>query len=214
MKPLYRTLLITILLTSLPAAVSAQQAAVSNPPVTAQKVNFALPIPGPLAMAAAAPAPSIPGNMTPVNRRSSVPMKQYGYSRIDWELGRAWLGTLIGFAYAYIGDLIIHYDFDFSKANWLLNEGQDDVLEKPVKRGEVVYNVLLYGGLPPYFAMQGIRSINITRKNSLGSYILGTIGSLAGLIYWTNTGELYSLKGVAAYTGLTALFSNIGYHIF
>lgn len=205
MKSLLRTLIISTLLISISAAANAQQAAVADPPKTEIRTSLSFSAPGPLAMAASAPVYSLIGSRAPAGTRSAAPMKQFGYRRLDWEFGRAWLGTVIGFAYAYIGDLIIHYEFDFSKGHYLLDED---------KTGDNVYNVLLYCGIPPYYAMRGVRSVNIMQKNSLGSYLCGLVGSVAGLIYWTNTGEERSLAGFAAYTGMTALFANIGYHIF
>ena len=205
MKHLSRTLIILAFLTSIPAAVDAQQASGANPSLTVHKTSLTFPTPGPLAMAASVPVYALPVNISLAGVRSSASMKQYGYQRLDWEFGRAWLGTVIGFVYGYIGDLIIHYEFNYSKGHYLLDEKKD---------GDNVYNVLLYCGIPPYLAMRGVRSVSIMQKNSLGSYLCGLVGSVAGLIYWTNTGEERSIAGFAAYTGMTALFAQIGYHVF
>ncbi len=204
MKPLLRVSIAAALLISISANAHAQQSIVTAPPVT-QSLDLSSSTPGPIALAARAPSPALLINAAMQRGESDLAMRQMAYQRIDWELGRAWLGTVIGFAYAYIGDLIIHYEFDFSKANYLLNED---------KNGENVYNVLLYGGIPPYYAMRGIRSVNITRKNSLGSYLFGLAGSIAGLAYWTSTNDAKSLAGFAVYTGLTTILAEIGYRLF
>ena len=204
MKPILRVTVAASLLISISANAHAQQNIVSTPPVT-QSLNLSCYTPGPLALAARAPSPVLPINAALQREKSDLAMRQMTYQRIDWELGRAWLGTVIGFAYAYIGDLIIHYESDFSKGHYLLNED---------KNGDNVYNVLLYGGIPPYYAMRGIRSVNITRKNSLGSYLFGLVGSIAGLAYWSSTDNEESLAGFAVYTGLTTILADIGYHIF
>jgi len=205
MKSLYRTFLAATLLLLLPLTARAQQAAEAKVPVRTPLISLALSHAGPLTLAAATPARPVLKEVLPGYGHPSVAMKQYGYRRLDWELGRAWLGTLIGFTYAYIGDLIIHYETDFSKGHFLLDEESN---------GDNAYNVLLYCGIPPYYAMRGIRSVSIMRKNSLGSYLTGFVGSVLGLIYWTNIGEQRSLAGIAAYTGLTTLCASIGYSIF
>ncbi len=205
MKPLSQTLLAATLLISVPLTARAQQTAEAKVPVRTPLISLTLSHAGPLTLAAATPARPALREVLPGYGHPSVAMKQYGYRRLDWELGRAWLGTLIGFTYAYIGDLIIHYETDFSKGYYLLDEKNN---------GDNVYNVLLYCGIPPYFAMRGIRSVSIMRKNSLGSYLSGLVGSVLGLIYWTNTGEKRSIAGFAAFTGLTTLCAHIGYSIF
>ena len=70
---------------------------------------------------------------------------QYGWRRTDREIGRAWVGSMIGFFFAWVADLAIHQEYNFSKANWLWNEGTDN----KVQNGEVVFNILLYNGLTP-----------------------------------------------------------------
>ena len=204
MKPILRITVAAALLVLISANAQAQQSIVNAPPVT-RSLDLASYTPGPLAMAARAPSPALPINAALPGGESNRTMRQMAYQRIDWELGRAWLGTVIGFAYAYIGDLIIHYESDFSKGYYLLNEK---------KNGDNVYNVLLYGGLPPYYAMKGIKSVNISRKNSLGSYLFGLVGSIAGLAYWTSLNDEESLAGFAVYSGLTTILADIGYHIF
>ena len=204
MKPILRVTVAVAFLISISANAHAQQSIVTTTPVT-QSLDLSFYTPGPLALAAIAPSPALPINVALQRGESDLAMRQMAYQRIDWELGRAWLGTVIGFAYAYIGDLIIHYESDFSKGYYLLNEK---------KNGDNVYNVLLYGGIPPYYAMRGIRSVNITKKNSLGSYLFGLVGSIAGLAYWSSTDDEESLVGFAVYTGLTTILADIGYHIF
>jgi hypothetical protein len=204
MKPFSRILVAAVLLISISANARAQQSVIATAEVT-QGPNLSIPAPGPLALAARAPYPAIGINAAILSGHGDMRMRQMTYQRIDWELGRAWLGTLIGFAYAYIGDLLIHYEDDFSKAHYLLNED---------KNGDNVYNVLLFCGIPPYYAMRGIRSVNISRKNSLGSYLFGLAGSVAGLAYWTSTGDAESLAGFAVYSGLTTILAEIGYHLF
>lgn len=204
MKPILRVTIAAALLISISANAHAQQSIVTTSPIT-KSLDLSSYTLGPLTLAARTPSPALPIKFALKGGERDPAMRQMAYQRIDWELGRAWLGTVIGFAYAYIGDLIIHYESDFSKGHYLLNEE---------KNGDNVYNVLLYGGIPPYYAMRGIRSVNITKKNSLGSYLFGLVGSIAGLAYWSNIGDQESLTGFAVYTGLTTIMAEIGYHIF
>jgi len=204
MKPILRVTFAAAMLSSIPANANAQHSIVTTPPII-ESLDLSFYTPGPLALAARVPSSALSINYTLQRETSDLAMRQMAYQRIDWELGRAWIGTIIGFAYAYIGDLIIHYESDFSKGHYLLNEKQN---------GDNVYNVLLYGGIPPYFAMRGVRSVNISKKNSLGGYLFGLVGSIAGLAYWSSTDNAESLVGFAVYTGLTTIMTDIGYHIF
>ena len=113
MKPILRVTVAATLLISLSANAHAQQSIVSTPPVT-QSLNLSCYTPGPLTLAARTPSPPLPIKFALKGGERDLAMRQMAYQRIDWELGRAWLGTVIGFAYAYIGDLIIHYENDFS----------------------------------------------------------------------------------------------------
>ena len=214
MKPIFRILLTAAIILSAPLTAGAQQESVSGNDPGSLKAKLALATPGPLAMAAALPAPLLSVYAAPSFESAAIPARQYGYRRVDFELARAWLGTVVGFAYAYIGDLIIHYEDDFSKAHYLLNED---------KNGDNVYNVLLYGGIPPYYAMRGVRSASIMKKDSLGSYLCGLVGSIGGLVYWTslyeegedlNDDKKKLLMGFAVYSGLTAILADIGYYLF
>jgi hypothetical protein len=128
------------------------------------------------------------------------------FHRPDWEFGRAWLGALIGTGYAYIFDLVIHSQTDFSKGNMLLDEEPG--------YGEVVYNVLLYAGIPPYFSLGGLEKVIPRMGSRWGGYLGGVVGSLLGLAYWTDQGDVRSFRGGIVMTVLTALGTQIGYHIF
>jgi hypothetical protein len=131
---------------------------------------------------------------------------QYVYGRSDWEFGRAWLGSLIGLGFAYVSDLLIHYQTDFSKADPFLSEDDGS--------GEVVYNILLYGGFAPLFSLRGLRQVNPWYGNPTGGYLGGVAGALGGLALWTNEGKKESFRGIALTSGLMALGTTIGYHLF
>ncbi len=135
----------------------------------------------------------------------SAAMYQGWYHRTDWEIGRGWLSAAIGLGFAYVGDLLIHYETDFSKANPMLDEERG---------GEVVYNILLYGGLTPYYALRGIKSVHPIGGNSVAGYLSGLVGTLAGLAYWTTTDDAHDPVGIILTTGLTSIFATIGYHAF
>ncbi len=134
------------------------------------------------------------------------PVAAMQFHRPDWEFGRAWLGALIGTGYAYIFDLVIHSQTDFSKGNMLLDEEPG--------YGEVVYNVLLYAGIPPYFSLGGLEKVIPRMGSRWGGYLGGVVGSLLGLAYWTDQGDVRSFRGGIVMTVLTALGTQIGYHIF
>jgi hypothetical protein len=128
------------------------------------------------------------------------------FHRPDWEFGRAWLGALIGTGFAYVADLIIHNQTDFSKGNMLLDEEPG--------YGEVVYNVLLYAGIPPYYSLGGLEKVIPRMGSRWGGYLGGVVGSLLGLAYWTDQGDVRSFRGGIVMTALTALGTQLGYHIF
>ncbi|MFO7768227.1 MAG: hypothetical protein R6W82_04630 [bacterium] len=149
-----------------------------------------------------APGALLPG--TALEAASGAPYQGY-YHRIDWEIGRGWLSAAIGLGLAYVGDLLIHYETDFSKANPMLDEERG---------GEAVYNVLLYGGLTPYYALRGVKSVHPLGGNSVAGYLSGAVGTLAGLAYWTTTGDAHDPVAIILTTGLTSIFTTIGYHLF
>jgi hypothetical protein len=161
------------------------------------------PSPGPLTLSIS----SLGLGNADISSHSRVPAAAaYQYSRLDWEFGRAWLGAIIGTGLAYISDLVIHYDNDFSKANMMLNEKDS--------AGEVTYNILLYGGISPYYAMKGVHGVTPYTGSKLGSYALGAVGSILGLFYWTERAEVQDGASMIVMTGLTALGAQLGYHIF
>ncbi len=131
---------------------------------------------------------------------------QYGVGAADWEVGRAWLGSLIGLGYAYVGDLLVHYQTDFSKGNMFLDEDGSS--------GEVVYNVLLYSTFAPLFSLRSLRQVNPWYGSKTGGYLGGVVGSLAGLAYWTNLGEVNNAAGILVTSGLMAIGTTLGYHLF
>jgi hypothetical protein len=131
---------------------------------------------------------------------------QYGVGAADWEVGRAWLGSLVGLGLAYAGDQLVHYQDDFSKGNMFLNEDNGS--------GEVVYNVLLYGAFAPLFSLRSLRRVNPWYGNPTGGYLGGVVGSLAGLAYWTNLGKVNSASGILVTSGLMAIGTTLGYHLF
>ena len=131
---------------------------------------------------------------------------QYGIGAADWEVGRAWLGSLVGLGYAYIGDLLVHYQTDFSKGNMFLNEDNGS--------GEVVYNVLLYGTFAPLFSLRSLRQVNPWYGNPTGGYLGGVVGSMAGLAYWTHLGKVNNAAGILVTSGLMAIGTTLGYHLF
>jgi hypothetical protein len=146
------------------------------------------------------------GLPTAIRAAASPAPIQYGYGNPDMQLGRAWLGSLIGLASAYAGDLLIHYEGDFSRGNMFLNEDNGS--------GEVVFNVLLYGGLAPMFSLSGLRVVNPWYGNRTGGYLGGVLGSLAGLAYWTKLNDVTSAQGILVTSGLMALGTVLGYNIF
>lgn len=211
MKSIMRVLLtVTLLLGSISIA-NAQQATSSTTPVVKARMGISTYIPGPLMLSSGISTPITALQYGRIFTSSNPPLTpQYGWRRSDWEFGRAWLGSVLGFFYGWLGDLIIHYEGDFSKANWLLNEGPDG----QVANGEVVYNIVLYCGLSPLYAKYGIQAVSPVKGNSTGSYLLGLAGSLIGMVYWTKVDELYSLQGFAVFTGLTTLGTFLGHRIF
>ncbi|MFC1545214.1 hypothetical protein ACFL44_00815 [Gemmatimonadota bacterium] len=157
-------------------------------------------------------------SLRPGTMRGATPAAmQYGWRRTDREIGRAWIGSMVGFFFAWVADLAIHQEGDFSKASWLWNEGIDN----KVQNGEVVFNILLYNGLTPLYAKNGILRASPVKTNGFPTYLSGLVGSLLGMWYWTNldnsdpdTNALYDIRGFAAYTGLTTLFTFVGHRIF
>ena len=196
-----RALIPVMLLLAIPAFAQAQQSDPTVRPTTALK-SMPLPSPGPLTISSLSPAGATIGSRS----RERVPAAAYQYARADWEFGRAWLGAIIGTGIAYIGDLVIHYNTDFSKGNMMLNEKDS--------AGEITYNVLLYGGITPYYAMRGVHGVTPYTGSKLGSYALGAVGSILGLFYWTERGEVQDVEAAVVLTGLTALGAQLGYHIF
>ncbi len=197
-----RILIPAILLLTLPATAHAQQADLTANPTAALKSLLA-PSPGPLTLSTHSLATIDAGIRS---RRRAPAAAAYQYSRPDWEFGRAWLGAVIGTGIAYIGDLVIHFDNDFSKGNMMLNEKDS--------AGEVTYNILLYGGISPYYAMKGVHGVTPYTGSKLGSYALGALGTILGLFYWTDRGEVQNAAAIFVTTGLTALGAQVGYHIF
>ncbi|MFC1559015.1 hypothetical protein ACFL39_00300 [Gemmatimonadota bacterium] len=174
---------------------------------------------GPLALSASTGRTSIDFiSLRPGIMRGTAPAAmQYGWRRTDREIGRAWVGSMIGFFFAWVADLAIHQEYNFSKANWLWNEGTDN----KVQNGEVVFNILLYNGLTPLYAKNSITRVSPVKTNGLPTYLSGLVGSLLGMWYWTdldkrnpNDNNLYDIRGFAAYTGLTTLFTFVGHRIF
>ena len=174
---------------------------------------------GPLALSASIGRTNIDFiSLRPGVMRGAAPAAmQYGWRRTDREIGRAWVGSMIGFFFAWVADLAIHQEYDFSKANWLWNEGTDN----KVQNGEVVFNILLYNGLTPLYAKNSITRVSPVKTNGLPTYLSGLVGSLLGMWYWTdldkrnpNDNNLYDIRGFAAYTGLTTLFTFVGHRIF
>jgi len=150
---------------------------------------------------------SVPGMLAPVPGAGDASLTPYQswYHRTDWEIGRGWLSAAIGLGFAYVADLVIHYETDFSKANPMLDEERG---------GEVVYNVLLYGGLTPYYALRGVKSVHPLGGNSVAGYFSGMVGTLAGLAYWTSTDDAHDPLAILLTTGLTSILTVIGYHAF
>ena len=189
----------------IPCAVHAQS--VTAPPAGAEAPAAGLRmatwnVPGPLTLLSRGSAEfSLPADISP---SPSPPMMQY--SRADWELGRAWLGAIIGTGFAYVADLVVHYESDFSKGNMFLDEKDN--------AGEVTYNILFYGGLAPYYSLKQLRSVRPLGGSSWGGFLGGVVGSLAGLYYWTDRGKVQDAPGIAVMTGLTALGTVIGYNFF
>jgi len=191
--------------TLIPCAVHAQL--VSTPPggteVPAAGLRMAAwNVPGPLSLLSRGSGES--PLLVDVSPPASAPMMQYG--RADWELGRAWLGAIIGTGFAYVADLVVHYEGDFSKGNMFLNEKDS--------AGEVTYNILFYGGLAPYYSLKQLRAVRPLGGNSWAGFFGGVVGSLAGLYYWTDRGKVQDAPGIAVMTGLTALGTVIGYNFF
>jgi hypothetical protein len=142
----------------------------------------------------------------PSDQIRGAPVANQGYyRRTDWELGRAFIGSALGLTAAYFFNQIIHYESDFSKGNPLLKQDRN---------GEVVYNVLLYGGISPYFALRGIQSVRPYGGNPTAAYFSGVVGTLLGMVYWTSTDTPLSVPGIAVTCLLTAITTTIGYNRF
>ncbi len=180
---------------------------------------FQAPQPGPLVLSASTVRTGVDFiSLRPGAMRGTAPAAmQYGWRRTDREIGRAWVGSMVGFFFAWVADLAIHQEYNFSKANWLWNEGTAD----KVQNGEVVYNILLYNGLTPLYAKNGITRVSPVKTNGLPTYLSGLVGSLLGMWYWTDLDNrdpdknaLYDIRGIAVYTGLTTLFTFVGHRIF
>ncbi len=174
------------------------------------------PSPGPLTFAVTVPMGSDVHSLRPGIGATAAPARQYGWRRTDREIGRAFFGAVTGFFFAWIADLAIHQEYDFSKANWLWNEGT----RRKVQNGEVVYNILLYNGLTPLYAKRGILRASPVKTNGFATYVSGLVGSLLGMWYWTEldkkggTPAMEDLRGYGAYFGLTTLFTFLGHRIF
>ncbi len=113
--------------------------------------------------------------------------------------------------------MVIHQEFDFSKANWLWNEqtsGRTDQTSNKVQNGEIVYNVLLYCGLTPYYAKKGMQAASPVKGNGLATFLCSLAGGLIGMAYWTELDNLYDVRGFAAFTGLSTLGAFLGNRIF
>ncbi len=205
-----RTLVAGLLFLILPPVVCAQTPATApRSPVTVS-LRPAVTPPGPLARAARSPLLSGFDLMTPLAAPPS-PAVPYQWRRGDWEFGRAWIGASLGFFYGWFADMVAHYQTDFSKANWLWNEGLSS--RGHVIHGEVVYNVLFYNGLAPLYATRGVRNISPIKGDFLGTYLTALAGGLGGMAYWTQVDDLYAWHGFAVFTGLTALGAWIGNRI-
>ncbi len=199
-----------LLLLALPCSLSAQTAIGPTVPQTSVTVGLQAAAYGPLALAARNSRPG--GILRPaLGTGSGVPGAPYQWRRGDWELGRAWLGSVIGMFYGWCADMITHYHTDFSKANWLWNEGSNE--RDRIINGEVVYNVLFYNGLTPLFATRGVRNISPMKGDFLKTYLTSLAGGLAGMAYWTHLNELYDWRGFAAFTGLSTLGAWLGNRI-
>jgi len=196
-----------LLLLALPATLSAQIRVPGSGPGSAPSLTLATAPAGPLSLAARTPY----AGSSLLTFRASSPAAPYQWRRGDWEFGRAWLGSIIGMFYGWVGDMVIHYDTDFSKANWLWNEGQNK--RGHIITGEVVYNILFYNGLTPLFATRGVRNMSPIKGDYLKTYLTSLAGGLAGMAYWTHLNELYDWRGFAAFTGLSALGAWIGNRI-
>lgn len=197
-----RLLLPVALLAIAPAAVHAQQPEQVRAGTPALQ-TLLMRSPGPLAIAALS---TDEAGWISVEATGMPPAPAMQYYRPDWEFGRAWLGAVIGTGLAYTFDLIVHYESDFSKGNMFLNEKGSG--------GEVTYNILLYSGLAPYYAMKGVYGVTPYSGNRWGGFAGGVVGSLLGLAYWTDRGEVQDAAGMIVMTGLTALGAQIGYHLF
>jgi hypothetical protein len=200
-------------------ATAAQQAA--GPAATPSALSsrlFQAPVPGPLTLSAATSPlvrdfSSLHSGLLP----GTAAARQYGWRRADRELGRTFLGSVAGFLFAWVADLAIHQEKDFSKANWLWNEGPDD----KVQNGEVVYNILLYNGLTPLYAKRGIMRVSPVKTNGLATYLSGLAGSLLGMWYWTELDKsnpkknaMDDIRGYLGFFGTTTLFTFLGHRIF
>ncbi|MFC1628377.1 hypothetical protein ACFL3H_04600 [Gemmatimonadota bacterium] len=212
-------LLSILMFLSLTTSADAQQAVrLSGDSYALHAGYYQVPL-GPLALSASTVRTNIGFiSLRPGAMRGAAPATmQYGWRQTDNEIGRAWLGSMIGFFFAWVADLAIHQEYDFSKANWLWNEG----INNQVENGEVVYNILLYNGLTPLYAKNGITRASPVKTNGLPTYLSGLFGSLLGMWYWTDLdrrnpdeNNLYDLRGFAVYTGLTTLFTFVGHRIF
>jgi hypothetical protein len=199
---------VLLLLSALPAGLSAQVpvpgTGLAVPPSqnSLQAASF-----GPLALAARTSTT----NGIMLAGGASAPMKMYQWRRGDWEFGRGWIGSIIGMFYGWVADMAVHYQTDFSKANWLWNEGLNE--RDQVINGEVVYNILFYNGLTPLFATRGVRHLSPLDGDFLLTYLTSLVGSLGGMAYWTHLNELHDWRGFVAFTGLSTLGAWIGNRI-
>lgn len=210
-----RSIMPVLILLTWSGTVSAQQATETSPGY-ASRVGIAMHTPGPLLVAAGTSRFDL-YSLSTSSEYSPPAAMQAGWRRTDYELGRAWLGSVFGFFGAWIADMVIHHEFDFSKANWLWNEqtsGKSNQFSDKVQNGEVVYNVLLYCGLTPFYAKRGMQLASPVKGNGLMTYLCSLTGSLIGMYYWTQLDELYDIRGFAAFTGLSTLGAFLGNRIF
>jgi len=174
------------------------------------------PSSGLLTAAAALPPGIETVPLQPGSRFAAAAARQYGWRRTDREIGRTLFGAVTGFFFAWVADLAIHQEYDFSKANWLWNEGT----RNKVQNGEVVYNILLYNGLTPLYAKRGLLRASPVKTNGFATYMSGLVGSLLGMWYWTEldkqggSAAMEDLRGYGVYFGLTTLFTFLGHRIF
>ena len=205
-----------LILSWTPATDAQQSVGLSSGTYSLQTDLLRPPAPGLLTSAASVPLGSATIPLQPGIRAATPFAMQYGWRRTDREIGRTLFGAVTGFFFAWVADLVIHQEYDFSKANWLWNEGT----RTKVQNGEVVYNILLYNGLTPLYAKRGILRASPVKTNGFATYMSGLVGSLLGMWYWTELDKrekgagMEDLRGFGAYFGLTTLFTFMGHRIF